>query len=333
MGAKWCAAMLVLVLAPAAGLRAAQASAEQRNRFKVMDSNRDGVITRAEWQGSERSFDVHDWNRDGVLSGDELRSGAQRQQRWPDDPTDSAATDAPLSDWTPERFDNLDHNRDGRLTRDEWHFDAELFRRVDRDRDGSISRREFLGLGDDDDRDDRFRDLDMNRDGRISAAEWHGDPLLFGTLDTDRNGFLSRTELLGAGEDEVPADLFASLDINRDGRVTPNEWHWSRASFDRRDRNTDGVLSRDELGSIAQTTTAPSQQSAAYRAGYARGIQDGRVAGRQDRERSHWDLDGQRELEQADAGYTSGVGQRSEYQAGYREGFTRAYREGFGPRP
>ena len=172
------AAVLGLTLAFAVDLGASpQAGNTQAERFRAMDRNRDGVITRTEWQGSDRSFDVHDWNRDGVLSGDELRAGAQRQQRWPDDPGDSAAADAPLSDWTPERFDNLDHNRDGRLTRDEWHFDAELFHRVDRDRDGSISRREFLGLGDDDDRDDRFRDLDVNRDGRISAAEWHGDPL------------------------------------------------------------------------------------------------------------------------------------------------------------
>jgi Ca2+-binding EF-hand superfamily protein len=328
-----CAVMLALFLVPSAGMAAlAQARAGQGNRFTSMDRNRDGVITRDEWRGSERSFEVHDWNRDGVLSGDELRPGALRQQQWPDDPADATA-DSELSEWTPERFDNLDHNRDGRLTPDEWHFDTELFRRVDRDRDGSISRREFLGLGDDDDRDDRFSDLDVNRDGRVSGAEWHGDPRLFGTLDTDRNGYLSRTELVGAGQDEVPADLFASLDVNRDRRVTSDEWHWSRASFDRRDVNKDGVLSRDELSSPGGRAPAAAQNSAAYRAGYDRGVQDGRQAGREDRTRNHWDLGGQRELEQADAGYTPGVGDRSEYQAGYREGFTRAYREGFGPRP
>ena len=295
-----------------------------------MDRDGDGVITRAEWRGSDRSFDVHDWNRDGVLSGDEIRPGSRRQQPWPDEP-DGSITTSELTDWTPERFDNLDHDRDGRLERREWHFDPELFRRVDRDHDGSISRREFLGLGDDDDRDDRFADLDVNRDGRISAAEWHGDPRLFGTLDGDRSGFLSRAELLGADDDEAPSDLFTSLDIDRDGRVAPSEWHWSRASFDRRDRNGDGVLSPYELQAAGQAS-AGAQSSAAYRAGYERGLLDGRVAGREDRAHNHWDLDGQRELEQADAGYTPAAGQRSEYQAGYREGFTRAYREGYGPR-
>jgi Ca2+-binding EF-hand superfamily protein len=293
-----------------------------------MDRNADGVIDRAEWQGSERSFEVHDWNRDGVLSGDEVRSGSRRgQPSWPDEPDETAS--AAFSDWTAQRFDNLDHNRDGRLTRDEWHFDRELFRRVDLDDDGSLSRNEFLGLDRDDDRDDRFADLDRNRDGRVSGQEWHADPEVFGRLDRDRDGFLTRGEL--TGPDDAPADLFGSLDVNRDGRISANEWHWSRASFDTRDRNRDGSLSRDELQTAGRNGPSTTR-SAAYQAGYDRGLQDGRVAGREDRARNRWDLDGQRELEQADAGYAPVVGSRPEYQAGYREGFTRGYGEGFGPR-
>ena len=332
MRVNCCAAMLVLTLLPAAQSgAAAQTGSAVAERFRAMDQDRDGVITRSEWRGSTQSFDVHDWNRDGVLSGDEVRRGTRRQQPWPDDPGDNATHDWQLNDWTPERFDDLDHNRDGRITRDEWHFEAELFRRVDSDRNGSISRSEFLGLGVDDDRDDRFNDLDLNGDRRIAAAEWHGDPRVFARHDRDGDGFLNRVELLGADEDDAPADLFGSLDVNRDDRVTPNEWHWARAGFDRRDRNRDGSLSRDELAASAQPAPA-AQRSAAYQAGYDRGLLDGRKAGREDRQRNKWDLDGQRELEQADAGYTAALGQRSEYQAGYREAFTRAYGEGYGPR-
>lgn len=47
-------------------------------RFRGMDRNRDGVIERSEWRGSETSFEQHDWNHDGRLSGDELRPGAPR---------------------------------------------------------------------------------------------------------------------------------------------------------------------------------------------------------------------------------------------------------------
>jgi hypothetical protein len=171
----------------------------------------------------------------------------------------------------------------------------------------------------------------VNGDGRIATGEWHGGPRVFARRDRDGDGFLSRVELLGTDEDDAPADLFGSLDVNRDGRVTPNELHWARAGFDRRDRNRDGSLSRDELSTSAQPLPG-AQGSAAYRAGYDRGLLDGRKAGREDRQRNRWDLDGQRELEQADAGYTAAVGQRSEYQAGYREAFTRAYGEGYGPR-
>ena len=58
---------------------------------------------------------------------------------------------------------------------------------------------------------------------------------------------------------------------------------------------------------------------------------DGRNAGREDRERNQgWDLDGQRELERADYGYSDGLGSREEYQAGYRAAFRAGYREGYG---
>lgn len=42
-------------------------------RFKGMDRNKDGVITRDEWRGNDQSFRQHDLNGDNVLSGDELR--------------------------------------------------------------------------------------------------------------------------------------------------------------------------------------------------------------------------------------------------------------------
>ena len=42
-------------------------------RFRGMDRNGDGVITRDEWRGNDQSFRKHDLNGDNVLSGDELR--------------------------------------------------------------------------------------------------------------------------------------------------------------------------------------------------------------------------------------------------------------------
>ena len=40
---------------------------------RAMDTDRDGVVTRAEWRGTEQAFRDHDANGDGVLSGAEVR--------------------------------------------------------------------------------------------------------------------------------------------------------------------------------------------------------------------------------------------------------------------
>src|SRR6185436_188632 len=112
---------------------------------------------------------------DGKLSGVELDPAERPPARQLEDP----AAGTPFSDWTDARFNDLDHNRDGQLTRDEWHFDLESFRRVDYNRDGRLSREEFMGADVDDDRSDRFADLDVNRDGRVDRNEWHGGARAF----------------------------------------------------------------------------------------------------------------------------------------------------------
>jgi len=297
-------------------------------RFAEMDRNNDRVITRAEWVGSDRSFVVHDWNGDGILSGDEVRVGAQQPPRTPADrPFDSPDREYPFDDWTARGFTAVDHNRDGRITRDEWHFDRESFRRADHNGDGVITRAEFLTEDlEGDDRDDRFVDLDVNRDNRVSRSEWHGTAARFAALDANNDGAITRVEMMGP---DAPPELFLSVDVNRDRLVTIDEWHWSRASFDARDLDRNGRLTRAEFDGVASQPVT----SVAYKAGQARGLVEGRQAGLEDKQlRGEWDLEGQRELEQADSGYDAGVGSRAEYQAGYREAFRRGYREGFGQR-
>jgi len=50
-------------------------------KFRGMDANNDGAITRQEYPGNDRSFANHDWNGDGVLSGEEVRPGAHKPAR------------------------------------------------------------------------------------------------------------------------------------------------------------------------------------------------------------------------------------------------------------
>jgi Ca2+-binding EF-hand superfamily protein len=317
-----------LMIAALGSVDAAAQRGRGATRFPGIDANADGVITRAEWRGSVRSFQVHDWNNDGVLSGDEVKPGVRRPARGGEVEFDSPEREYEMNDWTAKNFASLDHNKDGRIARDEWHFDREGFRRADHNGDGAISRVEFLGEDVDDDREDRFQDLDVDGDARISRNEWHADPARFTLLDDNRDGFLTRAEALGGAD--APPELFTSVDGNRDRVITRDEWHWSRASFDARDANRDGRLSRQEFEG---TAAPPDRQSAARKAGYERGLTEGRAAGREDRERKQgWDLEGQRELETADSGYEPRAGARAEYQAGYREGFRRGYREGWGPR-
>jgi PKD domain/EF hand len=120
-------------------------------RFRGMDADNDGVITRSEWRGNDQSFRTHDWNDDGVLSGDEVRVGGRRSGSDVDDRDVGAGE---FRDWTERRFNALDRNGDGRVARSEWRFDLESFRRADRNRDGLLTRSEFLGEGASDDEGD-----------------------------------------------------------------------------------------------------------------------------------------------------------------------------------
>jgi Ca2+-binding EF-hand superfamily protein len=234
-------------LAPAHPSAALQGTSRPaRMRFEVMDRNNDGAISRDEWRGSARSFEVHDWNGDGRLSGDEVRIGARRNTRLEQADHNPSWAER-YESWTEEGFANLDHNRDGRITSNEWHYARESFVQADRNRDGALDRAEFLGAEMDDDRDDRFEDLDADGNGRLERDEWHASDDAFRWLDRNGDGVLSRSELTGEDQADSRSDQFASLDYDRNGTIARDEWHWSLGSFNQRDLNRDGVLSRREF--------------------------------------------------------------------------------------
>lgn len=216
-------------------------SAERRlARFKAMDVNNDGVITRSEWRGNAQAFERHDINADGVLSGSEI---------WPAGAAPGVTGQGP----------GQSTGTSGAMT-------------------GDLSSNPLAQA---------FIQADENRDGIVSRAEWRSDPATFARVDVNGDGVITRPEFFGEG------------------------WR----------------------GQATAAASEPRPNSRAYQTGYDRGLVDGRQAGKEDKElRNQWDLEGQRELEQADAGYQASLGDRADYQAGYRAGFRAGYRQGFGPR-
>jgi Ca2+-binding EF-hand superfamily protein len=195
----------------------------------------------------------------------------------------------------------------------------------------------------------RFRGMDTDHDGVITRAEWRGDDQSFREHDLNHDGVLSGREVDPAWlndrsdqsrHDEMTA-RFDRADRNGDGHIARNEWSGSTTAFKRMDADGDGIVTRGEYfqflddRAVGTSGTAASRSTTrAYQAGYDRGRTEGRQAGKEDKNVNggHWDLDGQRELEQADSGYTQDLGARSDYQVGYRAGFRLGYQEGFGPR-
>jgi Ca2+-binding EF-hand superfamily protein len=184
-------------------------------------------------------------------------------------------------------------------------------------------------------RQSEFREMDRDNDGVITRAEWRGNRGSFRRYDLNRDGVLSGDEIWIDRDRARTRDLdrdrlsFADLDRNGNGVITSGEWRGAIEAFRAHDADGDGALTPREYAEGRDAVNSP-----AYRAGHERGLIDGRQAGREDKtvNGGRWDLDGQRELESADAGYTDNVGPRAQYQAGYRAGFRTGYREGFGPR-
>jgi Ca2+-binding EF-hand superfamily protein len=248
-------------------------------QFDALDRNNDGVLSRAEWAGQnvafhradrngdrvvtwreystlpapnaeEAKFDAVDTNRDGVLEAREWPAGASVAFRIADRNDDGVVTFSEYiapprpQEAREERFEDIDHNNDGVLSRSEWHGDWATFNRLDRNDDGVVTWREFRQPAPAENRSTRFQELDTNRDGRISRREWPGDWESFSILDRSRDGFLSRAEYLNTTR---LSDRFGYLDNDDDGNLSRSEWLGSAETFNAMDRNRDGRVSRTEF--------------------------------------------------------------------------------------
>ena len=141
-------------------------------RFRELDRNGDNRLSVEEWPASDDTFRRVDADRNGWLSFDEFLG---------------FETAPPQANH--RRFEELDRNRDGRVTIEEWGTDAQGFQALDCDRSGLLSRDEVDGA--DDAPADLFGSLDANRDGRVTRDEWRWSAGAFDRRDTDRDGALA----------------------------------------------------------------------------------------------------------------------------------------------
>ncbi len=101
--------------------------------FTRMDRNADGMISRGEWKRDDATFTRLDLDHNDMLTR------AEAQQAWSN------------GDWRDgkgkknKRFNGMDTNNDGAITRNEWRGNDNSFRQHDRNGDGVISGDEMRG--------------------------------------------------------------------------------------------------------------------------------------------------------------------------------------------
>jgi Ca2+-binding EF-hand superfamily protein len=207
------------------------------------------------------------------------------------DPKKKPVQPPPFLKDSPEEFiKRYDKNKDGVLTRDEAPpFLARVFDRVDRNGDGKLDKQEVAAWlrivrqrfaqtqGPSPAQVDRFVNsmlerLDKNKDGKISKKEAEGHPLaqVFDQYDTNKDGFLDKTELRQVatrflarqaggrpqGGPVLAGPDFDALDLNADGRLTRDELKGTPylKVFDEIDTNKDGKIDRKEFEAYLKKT-------------------------------------------------------------------------------
>ncbi|HET9766780.1 MAG TPA: hypothetical protein VFS60_08025 [Thermoanaerobaculia bacterium] len=246
-------------------------------RFRGIDRDGNGVISRFEWRGNGRSFANHDWDGDGVLDGAEVVPGGHRLARaerfsfverfvplprrfvspvplvaMPIEPAPVAFVALPpLSAALPLRFDE---------TRWETVFRTQGFGPVDL----MVSRVDFAPV----DRvlvDDRFVFLDTDRNRFVSFDEWTGPRPIFRRLDLDGDRFLGPSELVASRPlvqsvtlvDRDRYVAFQLLDVDDDSVIAPWEWTGDMDVFFLLDVDNDGVLGQSEYLGLVRSRPVP----------------------------------------------------------------------------
>lgn len=226
--------------------------------FAQLDRNRDGVVARTEWRGTTDEFNRLD--RDG--------NGISRHE----------FEHPPVPGSAQSRFQALDSNNDGVLSRREWRDETVAFHRADRNADGLITSREYANLPAPTPEEVRFERADTDADGVLDRREWPGEQ--FDRADRNKDGVVTLQEFLNPPPAVFRDAFFEEMDHNEDGLLSRWEWHGEPAAFESRDRNDDGFVTAWEF-----THPEPGASSSDVRFRQLDRDHDGRIS------RTEWDGD------------------------------------------
>lgn len=274
-----CAALLATAAAAQDGRQLLTA------QFQRLDADKDGVLQRPEFPGSDRQFAAMDQDKDGkatlaeYLASDTaarfLRANAKnlKEPRARQNPDAQALLRL-------AQLSRVDPNRDGKVTRAEWRGSDEAFLQLDYDDNGVLDARDRAEAaaaapepppplpefrGELPTAAELLQRLDKDKDGKVSAKEVSANKPLqqaLPRLDRDGDQKLDDKELqalLTALEQKrqddgrargkpVPYDVpFDSWDADKDGKVQQNEWQGPRSLFDRLDLDRDAAVGKNEV--------------------------------------------------------------------------------------
>ncbi len=223
-----------------------------------IDSNRDGKVTRGEWNGTDEAFLQLDLDGNGVL---DRRDRAEAAALAPPPPPELPE---PKGDLAPpeELLRRCDRDHDGRiagkeLATDKWLQQATAF--ADLDGDGALTEPELRALYDavQSRRRDQamgrqrpvpydvpFEAWDQDRDGKLRLNEWPAPRDLFTAIDLDRDAAINRDEVLRYRRRVTGDDFVARFDLDGDGKVSLTEFAGPPGAFRRADRSGDGFVTR-----------------------------------------------------------------------------------------
>lgn len=197
--------------AGAGGPGAPMTPEELERRFKEVDKNADGKVTKEEFPGPPERFTALDKDGDGAITLEEFRSAARDGG-----PGEGAKGKRMLM--------QFDKNGDGKVSREEYPASDEDFKRLDKNGDGFITEDEIPRPGKDGKKGKKGEpgapETPAPTDGQMpgpAPATGGGMSALFAALDKDRDGKLSRAEFPGTD------DEWRRLDKDQNGWITPEE--------------------------------------------------------------------------------------------------------------